>query len=240
MLTVNALEKMRREVMERIEQYDFDYLSSAYCNNVFKKLLAATRIACERKGVGMHLNKHEACQEFLLFFVNRRYEYEGITTFEEDLKKAKALGVELTEEQLRIARLVMALNMHGSLGTLTIESIRDNPEISEDLKKRILEDPDTNADHIIYNMSNMLHLLDRLQCLNAAAIKLMLVLYMAHERHHSVQDIDFIKRSLIVTGKTLNESTLDVYNGQQHEADANLHGTLAMIDYAIKHFRELF
>ena len=239
MLTINTLEQMRREIIENIEQYNFDELTAAYCNYVMRRILNATRVACERKGFN-HLNKSEVVRAFMLFFLNNRYAYEIVTNHKQELEKMRTFGIELTEEQIRTARTIMAINLSGSLKTLTVESILENPDLSPEMKEKFENEFNTCGEYITYNISNILDFLDGGNLLNVAAIEIMLTMYMAHERHHSVQDINFIKKSLTVTTKDIATKGIDAYNAQPHEVDANLHGLLAVLNYSIDNFSELF
>lgn len=240
MLTIDTLNGMRVQLLENINNEDFNDISAAYCDYVIKKIMTETSIRHTRMGIDC--SKTDMIKELKLFFLSVKYPYEELTNMKQEIAKAEQIGYEVTDEIIARMLNIVAINLRGSLGEMTYESVCLNSQLSDEIKESFRKSLSLETGgSIVYNASSILSMLGLNGWFNFSAIKLIMTLYMEHERHHSIQDIDFIKKSITVTVDKLGDvNNIAKYNNQPHEVDANLHGTFKMVEYAINYFNELF
>lgn len=240
MLTIDILNDMRSRLLENINYEEFNDLSAMYCDYAIKKIMQEASIRHTRMGIDC--SPTDMIKELVQFFVTTKHPYEELTDTKSEISKAEQMGCEVTNEIVKNMQNIMAINLRGSLGEMTYESVCLNSQLSDETKEAFRKSISLETGgSIVYNGSSILSMLELNGWLNFSAIKLIMTLYMEHERHHSIQDIDFIKKSITVTIDKLSDVTnIAKYNNQPHEVDANLHGVLKMVEYAINHFNELF
>lgn len=240
MLTIDTLNDMRTQLLENINNEDFDDPSATYCDYVIKKIIQEASIRYTRMGIDC--SPTDMIKELVQFFVTTKHPYEELTDTKNEISKAEQMGYEVTDEIVKRMQNIMAINLRGSLGEIAYESACSNGNLSDEMKEKLYKSLNLETGgRIVYNISSILRMLELNGWLNFSAIKLIMTLYMEHERHHSIQDIDFIKKSVTVTVDKLSDvNNIAKYNNQPHEVDANLHGAFKMVEYAINHFNELF